>query len=369
MTKQHLSTVNIPRRGRPVKWNLDLSDFHCPFCGSLSLKVHSRYGKVEPRFRLRCLDCKRTFSERKGTPLYWAKKPSKAVAQMVQALCDGNGIRGASRVCGVNRATIALCLRKAGHHADAVASRLSRNVKLSEVQVDEAHATVFKKEKNLSTKDRCLHPDAGTAWLFTAIDAPTKFIPLAGVAENMGREAIECFFKGLAKRLNKPWPLFATDMWNAHAEAVAASLRGDPQGLRYVQARGHLSEYEGNYAPPTPHSKIIFGDKDKIDRHYQRSKASNRINTAFIEVFHKTLRTANRRLQRRANGVSKKRHQLSLQLALYTTWYNFCKEHRTLRVKNGHHGNGRKWDVRTPAMAAKIADHRWTVEELLKVIA
>jgi hypothetical protein len=32
---------------------------------------------------------------------------------------------------------------------------------------------------------------------------------------------------------------------------------------------------------------------------------------------------------------------------------------------NGHTGNGRKRDVRTPVMAAKIADHKWTVEELL----
>jgi hypothetical protein len=64
---------------------------------------------------------------------------------MVQALCDGNGIRGASRVCGVHQKTVALCLRKSGAHADAVATRLTRNIKLSEVQVDEAHAVVFKK--------------------------------------------------------------------------------------------------------------------------------------------------------------------------------------------------------------------------------
>jgi transposase-like protein len=288
---------------------------------------------------------------------------------MVQSLVDGNGIRGASRVCGVNRKTVARCLRKAGHHADAVASRLTRNVKLSEVQVDEVHAVVFKKDKNITPQDRILHPDAGTAWLFTSIDATTKFIPFVDVATDMKRDAIERFFRGLSKRINKPWPLFATDMRKAYQEAVAATLRGDPQGVRYVQARGHSPEYEGDAPPPTVHSKIIFGDKERIDRHYRQSKASNRINTAFIEVFHKTLRTANRRLQRRANGVSKKRRQLRLQLALYTTWYNFCKEHRTLRLENGHDGGPRKWDVRTPAMAAKLTNHKWTVEELLSLHA
>ncbi|UCF80707.1 MAG: hypothetical protein JSV08_09435, partial [Acidobacteriota bacterium] len=263
--------------------------------------------------------------------------------------------------------TVALCLRKAGHAADAISSRLSHNVKLSEVQVDEAQTFVWKKEKNMTQADRIKHPDAGTAWLFTSIDADTKFIPFIDVATDLKLDATKRFFRRLAGRLNKPWPLFATDMRNAYQEAVEMTLHGDPRGVRYVQARGHTYERPDHKPPVSVHSRIIFGDREAIDRHYRQSKASNRINTAFIEVFHKTLRTANRRLQRNANGVSKKRRQLRLQLALYTTWYNFCKEHRTLRLENGHNGNGRKWDVRTPAMAAKLTNHKWTVEELLSM--
>lgn len=366
MKKKPLSLSSIRRKGRPVKHKLDLSAFHCPFCGSLELKVHSRYGKVEKRYRLRCLYCHKTFSERKGTALFHAKKPAKDVARMVQALVDGNGIRGASRVCGVHQKTIALCLRKAGHHADAVSSNLTKNVKLNEVQVDEAHATVFKKERNLSPKDRMLHPDAGTAWLFTAIDAATKFIPLMDVATDLKAKATERFFRKVAKRLNKPWPLFATDMRKAYKEAVRAAIQDD---AAYVQAEGH--HYHKQSAEKCTcgwdkgRSEIILGDKAAIEKHYKDSPVSNKINTAFIEVFHKTLRTANRRLQRKTNGVSKKRRNLRLQLTLYTAYYNLIKEHRSLRIENGHNGSIRKWDVQTPAMAAKVADHKWTVEELL----
>jgi transposase-like protein len=314
------------------------------------------------------VDCKKTFSERKGTALFYTKKPVKTISRIVQALCDGNGIRGTARVCGVDRSTVATCLRKTGYHADALSSRLTHNIKLSEVQIDEAHTFVFKKDKNLTPQDRILHPDAGAAWLFSAIDAPTKFIPLIDVATDVRMEATKRFFRSLARRLNMPWPLFATDMRNVYQEAVEMTLHGDPRGVRYVQARGHTFDVVQEEYPNPIRSKIIFGDKDSIERHYKQSPASNRINTAFIEVFHKTLRTANRRLARRSNGISKKRRQLRLQLALFTAYYNFVKEHRSLRLENGLDGSNRKWDARTPAMAAKLTDHRWTVEELLSFV-
>lgn len=358
----------IRRRGRPVKYRVDLSRFHCPHCGSVELKIHSRYGRREKRFCLKCLACGKTFSERKGTALFHVKKSTKTVSRIVQALCDGNGIRGASRVCGVDQKTVARCLRKSGYHVDALSSRLTHDVRLSEVQVDEAHTVIFKKEKNLTPQDRVLHPDAGSAWLFTAIDAPTKFIPHIEVATDVKLDATKRFFKNLSKRLNMPWPLFATDMRNVYQEVVETTLHGDPRGIRYVQTRGHTFELGQVECPQVLRSKIVFGDKEIIDRHYRKSPVSDRINTAFIEHLHRTLRTANRRLQRKTNGVSKKRRQLRLQLALYTAYYNFVKAHRSLRLENGHDGSNRKWDARTPAMAAKLTDHRWTVEELLKHI-
>jgi hypothetical protein len=58
-----------------------------------------------------------------------------------------------------------------------------------------------------------------------------------------------------------------------------------------------------------------------------------------------------RRLTRLTNGFSKKWANLKAALALYFAWYNFCRVHKTLRM--------------TPAMAAGIADHIWTIPELL----
>jgi len=45
--------------------------------------------------------------------------------------------------------------------------------------------------------------------------------------------------------------------------------------------------------------------------------------------------------------------------------YNFCTYHNSLRVPIYLPGNRRRWISRTPAIAAGITDHLWTVEELL----
>lgn len=58
-----------------------------------------------------------------------------------------------------------------------------------------------------------------------------------------------------------------------------------------------------------------------------------------------------RRFTRLCNGYSKKLRNLKAAVSLYMAWYNFCRVHQTLRV--------------TPAMQAGLADHIWTVKELL----
>jgi hypothetical protein len=59
-----------------------------------------------------------------------------------------------------------------------------------------------------------------------------------------------------------------------------------------------------------------------------------------------------RRLTRLTNAFSKKWENLNAALALHFAYYNFCRIHKSLRV--------------TPAMEAGIADHVWTIAELLR---
>jgi len=60
-----------------------------------------------------------------------------------------------------------------------------------------------------------------------------------------------------------------------------------------------------------------------------------------------------RRFTRLTNGFSKKLENLKAAVALFMAWYNFCRVHQTLRV--------------TPAMEAGIADHVWSIEEIVRL--
>jgi hypothetical protein len=73
--------------------------------------------------------------------------------------------------------------------------------------------------------------------------------------------------------------------------------------------------------------------------------------TSHAERHNLSIRMATRRFTRLTNGFSKKLANLKAAVALYMAWYNFCRTHQTLRV--------------TPAMEAGLADHVWTLEELL----
>jgi hypothetical protein len=75
------------------------------------------------------------------------------------------------------------------------------------------------------------------------------------------------------------------------------------------------------------------------------------ISTSHIERQNLTMRMQMRRFTRLTNAFSKKLQNLQAAVTLYFAWYNFCRVHQTLRV--------------TPAMEAGIADHVWTVSELL----
>jgi hypothetical protein len=75
------------------------------------------------------------------------------------------------------------------------------------------------------------------------------------------------------------------------------------------------------------------------------------ISTSFVERQNLTLRMQQRRFTRLTNGFSKNYLNHCAAVALYVAHYNLCRVHEALRV--------------TPGMQIGVADHIWTVSELL----
>jgi hypothetical protein len=85
------------------------------------------------------------------------------------------------------------------------------------------------------------------------------------------------------------------------------------------------------------------------------------ISTSFVERGNLLLRMQQRRFTRLTNGFSKKVENHAHAVALYFMFYNFCRQHISLtRAAKGVHT--------TPAMAAGLTDHVWTVEDLVSLM-
>ena len=135
-------------------------------------------------------------------------------------------------------------------------------------------------------------------------------------------------------------------------------LRPPPE-LKYAQVVKHRRK--GRVVSIS--TRIVFGEKEKIEKLLDASPVSKSVNISFIERNNLTLRQHSRRLTRKTNGFSKEIAKLEAQLYLALGYYHFVKEHFGLRQESKN--NSKKWIQRTPAMAAGIADHIWTTRELL----
>ncbi len=106
--------------------------------------------------------------------------------------------------------------------------------------------------------------------------------------------------------------------------------------------------------------RVIFGDKDEVLALLGKS-------TAYVERTHLTMRLFNSRLARRTLGFSKELQMYRASAAWEDLIYNLVRPLETLRVQILDDPL-RRWRPRSPAMAAGLTDHIWSVKELLTTV-
>jgi IS1 family transposase len=232
---------------------------------------------------------------------------------------------------------------------------------------------VAKKQKNCDPLDPA-DDRKGDTWDHVAIDAESRLVVSVVPGERTAESVVavvEDFRRRTGGRL---MGLITTDGYPAYEEAILAAYgetvtpprtgkRGRPkapykvapEGLTYAvvekaRAKGRVVEVA---------TRVVFGTMAAVLLALGMSQVSRAINTAFVERENATDRHRNARKARKTYRFSKdwRHHEAVTYLTLYA--YNFCWPVRTLRVRDDR-GD---WRPRSPAMAAGLADHVWTMAE------
>lgn len=321
--------------------------------GNGNITIHSRKDR-----RYHCKTCGKTFTETKGTALHGLKKDHDLFMIVVTLLAFGCPIQAIVKAFGLDERTVQRWQHKAGQQCQRVHEQVigQAQMDLEHVQADEI------KVKTL----------LGYIWMAMAIVVPTR-LWLGGV---VGPRRNTALLKQLADQIRavalcRPL-LLAVDGWQAYLEAFRKAFRtplhdgstGRPRMISWPDI--HIVQMV-KYREPDAFRidrRIVQGCESVIQSLLKRT-GCKAINTAFIERLNATFRQRMGCLTRRTRHLARKQITLETSMYLVGTIYNFCTYHHSLRIKLYVGERGFRWVPRTPIMAARLSDHRWSVHELM----
>jgi transposase-like protein len=314
-------------------------------CGASDrIGIHSHQER-----RYICHTCHRTFAETTGTLLYGLKHPIWLVLVVLTLLAHGCPTPAIVAAFALDERTVADWHLKAGQHAKTVQEQLvcQGQLDVGQVQADE-----------LYTKTQ-----AGPVWIATAMTVFSRLWLWGAISWDRDAALLEPVIQHVRAAAQPGQPLlFAVDGFKAYVTCILKVFRdplrsGKPgrpplvvwRDLHIVQV---VKQRVGRRLVSITR-RVAHGSLERAEELMQRTQVElGRINTAYIERLNATLRTWIPALVRRTRtpaGAS-----AHLEAAMFWTGcvYNFCHVHATL--------------AGTPAMAADLTDHVWSIEELIR---
>ena len=260
-----------------------------------------------------------------------------------------------------------------------------RNLHLHECQLDELWTFIYKKEDHLTPLEKLQEVD-GDAWVWIAFSPVCKLVLAWVVGKRTLRHARRLIFR-LKSATDGHIPFFTSDELPHYANALL-----DVYGVWVRPPRnGPRGRFPKPHRVPPPDlcyavvvkkrekgrvvnvtTRLVYGTTAQVDAALRTSPVSRTITTYGVERNNVTVRQHSRRMGRKVNAFSKDPGYLEHQLTLALAYYHFVVPHRGLRQRlpralstKGRKGSRKKWRSVTPAMAAGLTDHVWTMDELL----
>ncbi|MCD4738339.1 MAG: hypothetical protein K8R89_03655 [Anaerolineae bacterium] len=322
--------------------------------GQGNLSIHSQQER-----RYKCNVCSQTFAETKGPPFYRAHKLHAEMVIVITLLVYGCPVQAIVAALGWDERTVKRVQEEAGGHCQEVHEHLVEQPRdLQHVQADE----IWVKAQGM------------ILWLAMALQVETRLWWGAVVGQQRDKTLLRALLQRVrAGALCRPL-LFCVDGFSAYVKTIRDTFRasiptGKPgrpclrpwDGIKIAQV---IKQYRGRRVVGVV-QRIYQGTATQIAALIRVSQGHGGINTAYIERLNATFRSRLASLVRRGRGLVQQLPTLHAGVYLVGTVYNFCAYHDSLRVELRLPQQRRRWLRRTPAIAAGITDHLWSVGELL----
>ena len=258
---------------------------------------------------------------------------------VLKLLLEGNSVSSVERITEVHHTTILKLLVLAGEKCERIMATKIRNVPVRDVECDEVWSYVGKKQRRVRPDD---DQNLGDAYCFVAIERHSKLVLNIALGKR-DQATTDVFIEGVRHATRGEFQI-TTDGFAPYRSAIPNTLEDRCDFAQLIKVYRASVEGEARYSPAEVAEVVevpVMGRPDPA-----------RICTSIVERSNLSVRMGIRRFTRLTNAFSKKWENHWAAVALWFTFYNFCRVHKSLRM--------------TPAMAAGISGHIWSVRELLE---
>jgi IS1 family transposase len=391
-------TPPLPQRPEPMPPTnrrpcaIDTSRHFCPHVGcdyqgwlglgNLRANGHPSGG---PWRQLYCRSCHGYFLETHGTLLHGKRLSVELIVRVLACLAEGLGIRATARVFEVDPNTVLQWLVEAAEQLQAFSRYFLCDVHVTQLQLDELFAVIRALQGGeISEDDAIERLESSRHWVWTAIDPVSKLLLAIEVGPRTVEMAQQVVHRVRQRLASGCIPAWLSDGFKGYLPAIVGHFgtwvhpeRRQDKGLwrkpRWMPLPGLLyaqviKQYRRKRLIGVKHH-VVFGTLGAIER--VLAGWGWKINTAFVERLNLDIRQRVAAVGRRVNTLCQGEDGLQHQLALFHVYHNFVLPHASLRqplaepIPTNGGGSGKLWRPCTPAMAAGLTDHVWTLREVL----
>jgi hypothetical protein len=304
---------------------------------------------------IRCEQHHGTFCSRYGTAFYDLKTEEAKVERALHQNLEGLCAEAIARIEGVHPTTVQRWVERAAFQAQAADQAVVDQVAAADVELDELYSFAGVKRPALEDDPEVV----GQHWTHVAMVRQSRLMLEVVVGPRDETSATQLVSGAAARLAPECWPLWSSEGWKAYGAAlllvfgvllhfIRLKRRGRPKqpllvpdpGLRYGQV---VKQRKGRRLVAVS-KRVVFGVAELLPL--------TRISTSLLERLNGTIRQHVPPLHRKTRSFAKCRTALTTQAQLFKSYYNLCLRHGALKGQ-------------TPAQAAGLTDHSWTLRELL----